>query len=48
MVDVKELILEFFYFLEFFMNYNKFEFGIKQNGDVIGDVCLLFWVKGDL
>lgn len=47
MADVKELIPEFFYLPEFLTNHNKFEFGTKQNGDVIGDVCLPTWAKGD-
>ena len=45
MADVKELIPEFFYLPEFLTNHNKFEFGTKQNGDVIGDVCLPPWAK---
>ena len=47
MADVKELIPEFFYLPEFLTNHNKFEFGTKQNGDVIGDICLPTWAKGD-
>lgn len=47
MADVKELIPEFFYLPEFLTNHNKFEFGTKQNGEVLGDVCLPPWAKGD-
>ena len=47
MADVKELIPEFFYLPEFLTNENKFEFGTKQNGDVVSDVVLPRWAKGD-
>ena len=32
--DVKELIPEFFYLPEFLRNTNRFDFGVKQNGEV--------------
>lgn len=47
MADVKELIPEFFYLPEFLTNQNKFEFGTKQNGEVLGDVVLPPWAKND-
>ncbi|KAI0982690.1 hypothetical protein GJ496_007335 [Pomphorhynchus laevis] len=47
MSDVKELIPEFFYLPEFLSNSNRFNFGIKQNGDVVDDVILPPWAKGD-
>ncbi|XP_078381850.1 WD repeat and FYVE domain-containing protein 3-like isoform X3 [Oculina patagonica] len=47
MADVKELIPEFFYLPEFLTNHNKFEFGTKQNGEVLGDIILPPWAKGD-
>lgn len=47
MADVKELIPEFFYLPEFLTNHNKFELGTKQNGEVLGDVRLPPWAKGD-
>ena len=47
MADVKELIPEFFYLPEFLTNHNKFELGTKQNGEVLGDVCLPTWAKDD-
>ncbi|KAI8930272.1 hypothetical protein BC831DRAFT_502404 [Entophlyctis helioformis] len=45
--DVRELIPEFFYLPEFLRNHNKFEFGVKQTGEVIDDVVLPKWAKGD-
>lgn len=47
MADVKELIPEFFYLPEFLTNQNKFEYGTKQNGEVLGDVVLPPWAKND-
>lgn len=47
MADVKELIPEFFYLPEFLANQNKFDFGTKQNGEVLGDVVLPPWAKND-
>lgn len=47
MADVKELIPEFFYLPEFLGNANNFDLGIKQNGDVLGDVILPPWAKQD-
>lgn len=47
MADVKELIPEFFYLPEFLANQNKFDFGSKQNGEVLGDVVLPPWAKND-
>ena len=47
MADVKELIPEFFYLPEFLANQNKFEYGTKQNGEVLGDVVLPPWAKND-
>ncbi|KAK6116093.1 hypothetical protein DH2020_008362 [Rehmannia glutinosa] len=44
--DVKELIPEFFYMPEFLMNSNSYHFGVKQDGEPIGDVCLPPWAKG--
>nr|KAJ3422781.1 hypothetical protein HK105_006400 [Polyrhizophydium stewartii] len=45
--DVRELIPEFFYLPDFLVNGNKFEFGVKQTGEVINDVFLPPWAKGD-
>ncbi|XP_076854600.1 LOW QUALITY PROTEIN: WD repeat and FYVE domain-containing protein 3 [Brachyhypopomus gauderio] len=47
MADVKELIPEFFYLPEFFLNSNNFDLGSKQNGTKLGDVILPPWAKGD-
>ncbi|KAH6788519.1 binding protein [Perilla frutescens var. frutescens] len=44
--DVKELIPEFFYMPEFLVNSNSYHFGVKQDGEPIGDVCLPPWAKG--
>lgn len=43
--DVKELIPEFFYTPEFLLNSNSYHFGVKQDGEPIGDVCLPPWAK---
>ncbi|KAN0061326.1 Beige protein-like 1 [Thecaphora frezii] len=45
--DVRELIPEFFYLPEFLTNSNRFNFGITQAGEVIDDVELPQWAKGD-
>ncbi|KAL8030230.1 hypothetical protein ABFX02_14G273200 [Erythranthe guttata] len=44
--DVKELIPEFFYMPEFLMNSNSYHFGVKQDGEPLGDVSLPRWAKG--
>ncbi|KAK9758397.1 hypothetical protein RND81_01G226800 [Saponaria officinalis] len=44
--DVKELIPEFFYMPEFLINSNSYHLGVKQDGELIGDVCLPPWAKG--
>ncbi|KAL3340220.1 hypothetical protein AABB24_028710 [Solanum stoloniferum] len=44
--DVKELIPEFFYMPEFLINSNSYHFGVKQDGEPIGDICLPPWAKG--
>ncbi|EPS68659.1 hypothetical protein M569_06109, partial [Genlisea aurea] len=43
--DVKELIPEFFYMPEFLRNSNSYHFGIKQDGEPLGDVCLPPWAQ---
>ncbi|XP_078037136.1 lysosomal-trafficking regulator mauve isoform X2 [Augochlora pura] len=45
--DVKELIPEFFYLPEFLLNYEGFNFGVRQNGSRVGDVELPKWCGGD-
>lgn len=47
MADVKELIPEFFYLPEMFVNANNFDLGVKQNGIALDDVVLPAWAKGD-
>lgn len=44
--DVKELIPEFFFLPEFLKNSNRFDFGLRQDGTVVGDVALPPWAKG--
>ncbi|KAH7524781.1 hypothetical protein FEM48_Zijuj06G0155600 [Ziziphus jujuba var. spinosa] len=44
--DVKELIPEFFYMPEFLVNSNAYHIGVKQDGELIGDVGLPPWAKG--
>ena len=38
--DLRELIPEFFYFPEMFMNINSFNFGIKTNNQIVDDVLV--------
>ncbi|XP_076442605.1 lysosomal-trafficking regulator-like isoform X2 [Babylonia areolata] len=45
--DVKELIPEFFFLPEFFTNSEGFDFGSRQNGEVVDDVMLPPWCRGD-
>ncbi|XP_065091196.1 WD repeat and FYVE domain-containing protein 3-like [Ochlerotatus camptorhynchus] len=47
MADVKELIPEFFYLPEFLINDNNFDFGVKQNGDILNHIVLPPWAKND-
>ncbi|EPX74038.1 beige protein [Schizosaccharomyces octosporus yFS286] len=48
MADVRELIPEFFYLSEMFVNGNGFDFGSRQNETKpINDVILPPWAKGD-
>ncbi|XP_041350649.1 lysosomal-trafficking regulator-like isoform X2 [Gigantopelta aegis] len=45
--DVKELIPEFFFLPEFFVNSEGFNFGKRQNGEVVSDVILPPWSLND-
>ncbi|KAJ3413074.1 hypothetical protein HDV05_008528, partial [Chytridiales sp. JEL 0842] len=45
--DVRELIPEFFYLPDMFENSNRFSFGTKQTGEIIDNVILPPWAKGD-
>lgn len=45
--DVRELTPEFFYLPEFLVNSNNFELGTLQSGEVLNDVKLPPWAKGD-
>ena len=44
--DVKELIPEFFYMAEFFVNTNRYWLGRRQNGDTVADVRLPRYTRG--
>lgn len=45
--DVKEMIPEFFFLPEFLSNFQGFNFGTRQNGEIVNDVFLPPWCKGD-
>ncbi|KAK3092886.1 hypothetical protein FSP39_008387 [Pinctada imbricata] len=45
--DVKELIPEFFFLPEFLQNFEKFNFGRRQNGEIVSDVNLPPWCRGN-
>ncbi|CCJ30042.1 unnamed protein product [Pneumocystis jirovecii] len=47
MTDVRELIPEFFYLPEFLVNSNNYNFGVKENDEIIDSVILPPWAKGD-
>ena len=44
---MRELIPEFYFLPDFLKNYNKFEFGETQKGEVVDDVVLPPWARGD-
>ncbi|XP_078078372.1 neurobeachin a isoform X4 [Mustelus asterias] len=43
--DVKELIPEFYYLPEMFVNSNNYNLGIREDGTVVSDVELPIWAK---
>ncbi|XP_022255691.1 lysosomal-trafficking regulator-like [Limulus polyphemus] len=45
--DVKELIPEFFFLPEFLINSEGFNFGVRQTGERVHDVCLPPWCRND-
>ena len=45
--DVRELIPEFYYCPELFLNLNKIKFGTKQDGTLVNDVKLPTWSNND-
>lgn len=45
--DVKELIPEFFYNTDFLVNGNGVDMGVRQDEQVVNDVVLPPWAKGD-
>lgn len=47
LVDMKELIPEFFYLPEFLLNGNNLELGERTSGQSIDDVVLPAWSHGD-
>ena len=42
---LRELIPEFFYLPDFLSNDNRFDLGMKQNGEELNDVLLPPWAK---
>ncbi|KAG1662394.1 Lysosomal-trafficking regulator [Nymphon striatum] len=45
--DVKELIPEFFFLPELFMNSEGFDLGVRQTGERVDDVILPNWCRGN-
>ncbi|KAL0267522.1 UNVERIFIED_CONTAM: hypothetical protein PYX00_009770 [Menopon gallinae] len=45
--DVKEMLPEFFFLPEFLVNSQGFNFGVRQNGEVVDNVELPPWCKND-
>lgn len=45
--DVRELIPEFYYLPDMFVNAQHFDFGVTQNGTQVNDVALPPWAHGD-
>ena len=45
--DFKELTPEFFFLPEFLINSEKFNFGKRQNGEMVDDVKLPLWCRND-
>lgn len=43
--DVRELIPEFFYLPEMFLNLDKNDFGVQQTGNRVHNVCLPAWAN---
>uniref|UniRef100_A0A3Q3J877 Neurobeachin n=1 Tax=Monopterus albus TaxID=43700 RepID=A0A3Q3J877_MONAL len=43
--DVKELIPEFYYLPEMFVNSNEYELGVRDDGVLVGDIELPAWAK---
>lgn len=45
--DLKELIPEFYYLPEMFMNFEQFNFGVKQSGEIVDSVKLPIWAQNN-
>lgn len=45
--DLKELIPEFYYLPEMFMNFEQLNFGIKQSGEIVDSVKLPIWAQNN-
>ncbi|PWN39528.1 beach-domain-containing protein [Ceraceosorus guamensis] len=45
--DVRELVPELFFFPQCLLNTNRFDFGLKQDGETVDDVELPPWARGD-
>ena len=46
LADVKELIPEFFYCADFLQNGGRYDLGVRQDGERLGDVVLPPWARG--
>ena len=47
MGDYKELIPEFYFFPEFLRNRSKYNFGYRQNKEIVNNVELPKWTHND-
>ncbi|XP_050540589.1 lysosomal-trafficking regulator isoform X2 [Daktulosphaira vitifoliae] len=45
--DLKELIPEFYYLPEMFINFEQLNFGAKQSGEIVDDVLLPAWAQNN-
>ncbi|XP_060836143.1 lysosomal-trafficking regulator isoform X2 [Rhopalosiphum padi] len=45
--DLKELIPEFYYLPEMFMNFEQLNFGVKQSGEIVDSVKLPIWAQNN-
>uniref|UniRef100_A0A2S2Q1U2 Lysosomal-trafficking regulator n=1 Tax=Sipha flava TaxID=143950 RepID=A0A2S2Q1U2_9HEMI len=45
--DLKELIPEFYYLPEMFINFEQLNFGVKQSGEIVDDVKLPVWAQNN-
>lgn len=45
--DLKELVPEFYYLPEMFMNFEQLNFGVKQSGEIVDSVKLPTWAQNN-